>query len=141
MLKFLRNHSGRQRGQALAEAAMILPVVLLAVLGLVNLGQAAYVANTAKNAAQYGARMGSVAQGNAVGLAVSAAQQQVAGAPGGGTYAVSVIAPGGERGTTLALRVHWSVPNYIQGLLGLLGAGAPARWEGDADAYFRQEGW
>ena len=138
---FRHNLSRRDRGQALTEAALILPVVLLAVLGLVNLGQAAFVANTAKNAAQYGARMGSVAQANVVGVAVNAAHQQVAGAPGGGAYAVTVIAPGGERGTTLALRVHWSVPNYIQGLLGLLGTGAPAHWEGEADAYFRQEGW
>lgn len=128
------------RGQALAEAALALPVLLVVILGLVNLGMAAFAANNAKNAAQYGARMGSVAQDNAAGLAVAMAHQQIALAPVG-DYTVNVIAPGGERGDTLALRVHWSVPNFLGGMLGYFGANTPSRWEGDADAYFRQEGW
>lgn len=128
------------RGQALAETALVVPLLLLLMLGLINLGLVAFAANHAKNAAQYGARLGSVAQADPGGVATQAASQQVATAPIG-EYAISLLASGGQRGDPLLVRVHWRVPNYLSGLLGLFGANSATHWEGDADAVFRQEGW
>ena len=57
-----------QRGD-MAEAAITTPVIILLMVVILNFGMLAYTAQAAENAANYGARRGSVAQSNAVGEA------------------------------------------------------------------------
>jgi Flp pilus assembly protein TadG len=50
----------RTRGQSLVEFALALPIFLLVVFGLIDLGRAVFVANSLAEAARDGARYGSV---------------------------------------------------------------------------------
>lgn len=56
-----RQQSGR-RGQALVEFALILPIFILVVMGIFDLGRAVYGFNTVNNAAREGARLAIVDQ-------------------------------------------------------------------------------
>ncbi len=134
MLRFLRDRRG-----GMADTAISLPVILLAALGMLNLSLASFAAVIANNAANYGARRGSVAQTDPIGAAVGAASGVVDRAHVG-AYEVNA-AGGGGRGRPLQVTVHWSAPNYFAGLASLFGAGGAATIEGDAIAVFRQEGW
>lgn len=55
---------GRQRGQALVEFALILPVFFLVVAGMIDFGLGIYSDLTLVNAAREGARLGTVDPGN-----------------------------------------------------------------------------
>lgn len=59
---FLRTRRARPRGQALVEFALIIPVFLLIVVGLFDLGRAVFAYNTLTNAAREGARIAIVNQ-------------------------------------------------------------------------------
>jgi len=81
----MRSRGTRQSGQALTEFAFILPVLLLLLLGVIELGRYAYISILIGNAAQAGAFYG--AQGNGfstdtTGIA-HAAQYDFAGATSG----------------------------------------------------------
>ena len=58
MIKHMRRRRGR--GQALVEFALVIPIFLLLVFGLVDLGRAVFVNNSLGEAARDGARYGSV---------------------------------------------------------------------------------
>ena len=126
------------RGE-LDEAALVLPVLLLISLGLFNMAILGFAAVNAGNAANYGARMGSVAQSNPAGVAAAKANQMLAAAPVG-TYAVAVTGSG-LPGDTMTVQVRYTVPNYFGRLAGFFGVGTPASFTNTAIAYFRQEGW
>ena len=123
----------------LDEAAFALPVLLLVSIGLVNLALLGFAAVNAANAAEYGARMGSVALANQASVAYTAAQQKVS-AVRVGSYTVSVSG-GGRPGARIDVAVTYRVPNYFGGLGRLFGVSTPAQFQGTARAYFRQEGW
>ncbi len=123
----------------LDEAAFALPVLLLVSLALVNLALLGFAAVNAGNAAEYGARMGSVTLANQPAAAYSAAQQKVS-AVRVGSYTVSVRG-GGRPGARIEVAVTYRVPNYFGGLARLFGANLPGQFQGTARAYFRQEGW
>ena len=55
-----RRADENRRGQALVEFALVVPIFLLLVFGLVDLGRAIYVNNAMAEAARDGARWGSV---------------------------------------------------------------------------------
>jgi Flp pilus assembly protein TadG len=62
---FALNRLRRERGQdgvALVEFALVLPMLLLFLVGLTDLGRAVYYMNTMENAAREGARVGIVFQ-------------------------------------------------------------------------------
>lgn len=130
----------RSKRAELDEAAFVLPVLLLVAIGLINLAILGFAAINANNAANYGARMGSVAQQNASGVAQSAAQEKLS-AVRVGSYQVQVSgdsSPGG----LLVVAVRYTVPNYIGGLAGWFGAASmPREFTGTAQAHFRKEGW
>lgn len=128
----------RSRG-SMAEAAVTLPIIMLATLALVNLAIAGFVAVNANNAANYGARLGATAQSNPAAVAQSNAQARLTNAVG--TYTVAIVASGGTRGDLLGVRVHWRYPNFFAGLTAFFGVTSGPFIEGDATAYFRQEGW
>jgi Flp pilus assembly protein TadG len=56
------DHRARETGQALVEFALVLPVFLLIVFGVFDLGRAVYAYNTVANAAREGARVAAVNQ-------------------------------------------------------------------------------
>ncbi|MFN2484626.1 MAG: TadE family protein [Candidatus Limnocylindria bacterium] len=62
-----RRHATRDasRGQALAEFALVLPIFVLLLFGLLDVGRVVYINNAAAQAAREGARWGSV-QGRSV---------------------------------------------------------------------------
>jgi Flp pilus assembly protein TadG len=128
-----------KRGTAMAEAAVTLPVVLLLTFAMANLAMAWYAAVAASNAANYGARMGSVSQTDPIGMAVTAAQGRLD-TISVGTYSISGSG-GGSRGAQVNIVVDWAVPNFIGGLMTLLGGGDQINFEGTALSTFRQEGW
>jgi Flp pilus assembly protein TadG len=122
------------RGSVIAEMALILPVFTLLVVALLNFPLAAFVAHNAANAANYGARIGSVTQGNAAGAATAAAgqsaQQYVI-----GDYKVAAYG-GGRPGAQIVVAVTWSYPNFLSAMIG----GSPT-FTGTVYSTFRQEGW
>jgi hypothetical protein len=123
----------------MAEAAITLPVVVLLTFAMVNLSMAWFAAVAASNAANYGARLGSVTQSDPIGTAVSAAQVRLD-ATSVGSYAISGSG-GGFRGAQINILVDWAVPNYIGSLITYLGGGSQMNFGGTALATFRQEGW
>jgi hypothetical protein len=123
----------------MAEAALTLPVVVLISLAMVNLSLAWFVAISASNAANYGARIGSVVQSNPVGYSVAAAQSRLD-VIHIGSYSVTGSG-GGFRGAQINVTVNWTVPNYMGSLLSFFGGTDPVNFHGTALSTFRQEGW
>jgi len=138
MRKFFRAIVADIRAE-IDEAVFVLPVLLLVTFGLINLAMVGYAGLSASNAANYGARMASVAQANQVGVALEAANNMLEAAPVG-TYTVSV-AGGGTPGSLLRVQVQYSVPNYFASLTSIFGISTPANWTGTVRSDFRQEGW
>jgi hypothetical protein len=129
-----------QRGQSLAEFALVAPAFMLALLAMFNLSMAGFAAVSASNAANYGARRGSVVQGGGAAAVAAAAAQQQAEAFGVGKY--DVFAYGGSRrGAQVVVVVDWQVPNFIGGLMAYFGDGISGDFSGSISSSFRQEGW
>ena len=57
-----RRRSRRSRGQALVEFALIFPIFMLALFGIIDVGRYVYVSNSLNEASREGARFGSVEQ-------------------------------------------------------------------------------
>jgi hypothetical protein len=57
-----RHRRDRSRGQALVEFALAIPIVLLLMLGILDLGRAVFAYNSVANAARTGARVAIVNQ-------------------------------------------------------------------------------
>lgn len=80
----MRTIPTRERGQSLVEFALVLPVLLLILMGVFDLGRAIYAFNAVSNAAREGARTAIVDQGpddivpGALSAAVEAANQATA---------------------------------------------------------------
>jgi Flp pilus assembly protein TadG len=53
-----RTNPDRGRGQALVEFALIVPIFVLVLVGILDLGRAVYYSSTLNNAAREGARLG-----------------------------------------------------------------------------------
>ena len=125
----------------LAQAALTLPILILVSLGLVNLALFGIAGMNATNAANYGARIGSVNQNNPAWAARQAALSKL-NAASIGEYSVSVShANGTGRGSLLQVRVTYSVPNYLRGLAALYGGKMSPRFTKSTVSYFRMEGW
>jgi Flp pilus assembly protein TadG len=128
-----------ERGAVALETAITLPAMILVSLGAANLALAAYCAVAATNAANYGARVGSVSQQNAAGRAIAAAQAH-ASQTGIGDYSVTAYG-GGRRGSQIVVEVHWEFENWFQGILSFMGGSSPGTFTGNTRSTFRQEGW
>ena len=129
-----------RKGDSFAESAIVLPIILLVTIALMNLSMAGFASVNANNAANYGARVGSVHQQGPASAAYAAAQQSISYASVG-DYTVSVSG-GGFPGSQINVQIGWSVPNIMGGLLDFFGGSdLGADIHGDATAVFRQEGW
>lgn len=134
-LRLLRD----RRGGSLAEFALVVAPLLLVSVGLINLALFGVAGANANNAANYGARIGAVAQENQVAYATNATWDKLSAAPIG-TYEVSVAATG-TPGGLVAVQVTYTVPNFIGGLTRFFGVSTPPTFQKTALSYFRQEGW
>ncbi len=136
----LRRWFFARRGDEFAETAIVMPIILLVTIALLNLAMAGFASVNANNAANYGARVGSVHQQSVASFAYSAAEQSVSYAKIG-TYTVSVVG-GGFPGAELSVTVTWDVPNLMGGLLSFVGGSSlGGDIKGSAVSTFRQEGW
>ena len=138
LISSLRAFTRDRRGE-MDEAAIVFPVMLLLAIGLVNMALLGVAAVNAGNAANYGARMGAVAQANPAGIAYASASQAVQAAPVG-AYGISVSG-GGAPGSAITVSVSYTVPNYFASIAAFFGAGMPEQFTGTAVSHFRQEGW
>jgi len=134
----LRNMRNR-RGDEFAESAIAFPMVILLVMAMINLSMAGFASVNAANAANYGARVGSVYQQGSAGAAYSAAQESISRAPIG-SYQI-VVSGGGFPGATLLVAVTWNVPNYMAPIMAFFGSSSAGKLGGTASATFRQERW
>ena len=128
-----------QRGD-FAQFAFVVPILVLTSLGLINLALFGMAGVNANNAANYGARMGSVAQNNPISYAANAASSKV-NATTVGDYSVSVSTVGSGRGSLIRVAVTYSVTNYFSGLTNIFGWDSPGQFQKTTVAYFRHEGW
>jgi hypothetical protein len=135
----IRKQKNMQAGQSLSEFAFAFPIIMLATMGLITLGLVGFAAINASNAANFGARMGSVAQTNPVTVAQTRALMKLAAVPVG-TYTVAVSG-GGAPGEMIVVRVDYRVPNFFYGLGNFFGVATAKEIEGSTYAYFRKEGW
>ncbi|GAB6876054.1 TadE family protein [Thermaerobacter litoralis] len=111
---------GRQRGQALVELAVLLPVLLLILMGVLDLGRYVYTGLTVRHAAREGARFGAVHPGDDAGI-----RRQVEAAATGldvAQLAVEVDPEPSRRmvGEPLTVEVRYPF-RFITPLAGLLG--------------------
>ena len=127
-----------RRGDEFAESAIAFPMVVLLLITLFNLSLAGFASVNAANAANHGARVGSVYQQGSAGAAYSAAMQSISYAPNG-SYQISVSG-GGFPGATILVSVKWTVPNYMAPIVSFFG-GSMGGLGGTSSATFRQEGW
>ena len=131
-----------RKGLEVIEAAATLPIALLVLVAIINLGFAVYAKQAVQNAANYGARVGSTAQGCRACVAYVTAVQTIRQTLVRNS-SVQVLAPGGTVGSVLKIRVNGEVPNLMGPLMALVSGGA---MDGgpihvSADAVFRAEGW
>ena len=140
MWKRLAGFLFNRRGDEFAETAIAMPVIVLVTIALMNLTMAGFASVNANNAANYGARIGSVHQQGAAGAAYDAAMQSISYAKVG-EYSVTVSG-GGFPGAQINVQVDWSVPNLMGGLLNFIGGSSlGGDIGGEAVSTFRQEGW
>ena len=129
----------RRTALEVLEAAATIPVMLLILAAIVQLGMGVYAQQAVQNAANYGARMGSTNVACRSCEAVSAAWDQVS-RTGVHSPSVTIEAPGGVVGSILRIRVSGQVPNLMGGIMGFFGQeSGPIKVT--ADATFRAEGW
>lgn len=130
--------SKRQKGSSIVEFAASVLMVLLMFLGMLQFGAYLWASSIVENAANYGARAGSVAQACPACEASSAAQRALEGQPIIRNPSVTILAPGGVVGSTVRIRVSAEIPLFLP-------AGDALGLEGlthiQAEATFRQEGW
>ncbi len=131
LLSFLRS---RRAASGFAQAALVIPLMAILTVAMISFGGAAFVANNAANAANYGARIGSVYQRGAAGAAYSAAMSSVS-SQKIGQYSVSVKG-GGRPGATITVQIDWRFPNILGPMIGM-----PPYFSGQTMSSFRQEGW
>src|SRR5512145_3065112 len=99
------------------EATLALPVVLLVMLAIFNLGMIVYGQQAVQQAARHGVSMGSVAQQCGACYASGAAWGAIANDPVVKNAGVSILAPGGVAGSILTVQVSGEIPIFFGGLV------------------------
>ncbi len=128
-----------QRGESISEFAVSVILIILMFLGMLQISAYLWATSIVQNAAEYGARAGSVAQGGAGGTyAASAAKASLSGAPLVSNVQVEILAPGGVVGDMVKIRVSADIPLFMPAGASL-GLGDLRHVQ--AVATFRQEGW
>lgn len=94
-----RRRGQSRRGQGMVEVALVLPVFILVLVGIFDLGRAVYAVNTLSNAAREASRVGIVDQ-NGAAVSDRAVQHAVALGVAGGDVTVEFLTP--DLGATCA---------------------------------------
>jgi hypothetical protein len=124
----------------MAEAAIAMPIVVLVLLFAINASTAGYCAMSAANAANYGARIGSVSQKNPEQWARNAAWSSIRQSNAPGVFAVDAKVeefPGG----VVIVSVSWAYPSIMEGLCSLFSNDCPDRFYGTVTSSWKKEGW
>jgi hypothetical protein len=130
-----------KRASEMAEAAISIPVVLLVLVLALNVTRAGYAAMAARNAANYGARVGAVAGSNPRQYAQSAAETSLRQSGVTGDFTIDAQVNGEGPGGIVSVTVGWSTKTLLAGICSLFGEGCPAKFRGEARAVWRREGW
>ena len=117
-MKFLKLLRDRQAIETV-EAAITLPIALLAMIATMNLGLVVFGQQAVQAAARHGARMGSVAQSCPACWAVREARGAIENAGTVQNPSVAILSGGGRAGSILKIRVTGEVPNFFGGLSAL----------------------
>ena len=122
----------------MVEAAVTMPLLLLATFALINFALVGHARNTAQNAANHGARVGAVTASGAGTAAQRETERLLTHCFCSPTVTASADgAPGG----TVTVDVAWSVPNYMGDVLRLFGGNFEGDFSGTVSASRRKEGW
>jgi hypothetical protein len=127
-----------RKGSSTIELAILLPLVLVLLVGMLQLGIYMYGMSMVENAARNAARAGSVAQVCPVCEAQNAAYASLHGSAVISNYTVTFLAPGGVVGSLVKIRVIAQIPMLVPGGIAL---GLGSLTTVTAEATFRQEGW
>lgn len=130
MVTMLRRLIRGQRGQAIVETAMVLPVVVILMFGMLDAGRIFHAWIITTNAAREGARAAAAQHDEPVVLArVDAAMGGITG------YEVATDNIGGETGTSVSV----SVSHVVEMVTPLIGAIVGERVTVQASAVMRLE--
>ena len=138
----------RLRASALVEFALILPMMLAGLLGIITFSLAMFGQQVASNAAAHAARVAAITQVGRAGAAVSSAEYSLQVLPMSAGWDVKVCQghiPGScvaaaydTLGDTARVEVHWETPNFVGAFVPGLAA---TPLQGIAAATYRNEGW
>lgn len=126
----LHRYMKNNKGQSLVEFALVIPVFLLLLFGIVEFGRAWEMMNVATSAAREGARVAAVTGPNVAG-ATSAAQRILS--AGNVTNAtISVTGPDANNEVQVTVTVNYTpITNFIPGLGPIpITRTTSMRWEG-----------
>lgn len=129
------------RAGNLAEAAISIPAVLLILVLALNVSRAGFTALAAQNAANYGARVASVAGINAKAYGEAAAKASLEQSGAAGDFTINAMISGTGPGSVVGVTVGWSTQTILAGICPAFGEGCPAVIRGEASAVWRREGW
>jgi hypothetical protein len=130
-----------KRGGTMAEAAISIPAVLMILVFGLSVARAGWVAMAARNAANYGARIGAVSGGNPKEFAKTAAETSLKQSGASGIFLTDVQVTGEGPGGVVSVTVSWSSPTILSGVCRYFGEGCPEAFRGEARAVWRREGW
>lgn len=115
MSRLVRTHLGDSRGQSLVEFALVFPIFVFLLFGLIDLGRYVYVTNSFNQSAREAARFGAVEQWSyscpasvPVGsqdrftCTAQVARDRIAGAPAYFTPSISCLRTGNDPASTVA---------------------------------------
>jgi hypothetical protein len=103
-MQLLRRRSRSGRGQGLAEFALVLPVFLLIVFGIIDLGRVVWATDDITNAAREGARYASIHGGSEITKTLCPTGPSLAGTPSPSCPAWS---PDSKEPTRVATRAYF----------------------------------
>lgn len=112
---------GRERGAAAVEFALLLPVFLLVIAGIVDFGRAFFTQIELTNAAREGARAAVVSTASAADIKLRA-QTSAPGIPGITTTATICGASGGNATVSASTSFEWILLKPAMSLFGAGGA-------------------
>ena len=118
MIRILRRIHRGERGQSAVEVALVLPVLLLMLAGMVDFGRAFRGYIVVNNAAREGARYGSLFPHDADGIVNAAKQGGADIGPLLGADDIDIEGLGAPGGDTIRVTVTYQLPTIFGSIIG-----------------------